>query len=42
MKTLLEKIKSFRLNDKRILLVVVIVVLVFLMMDFNNRMVTML
>ncbi len=34
-----EKIKKFNWADRRIILIVVIVILVFLMMDFNNRMV---
>ncbi len=42
MQSLLSKIKQFKWNDRRILLVIVIVILVFLMMDFNNRMVRML
>ena len=36
-----EKIKKFNWADRRIILIVVIVILVFLMMDFNNRMTSM-
>ena len=42
MKSIWEKIKQFNWTDRRFLLVVVIAALVFLMMDFNNRMVNML
>ena len=39
MKNIWEKIKKINWADRRIVLIVVIVILVFLMMDFNNRMV---
>jgi len=39
MQSFKEKIKQFRWNDRRIILVFVIILLVLLMMDFNNRMV---
>lgn len=42
MKKILEKLRSFIWADKRLLLVVVLAVLVFMMMDFNNRMTVML
>lgn len=42
MKTLWEKIKQINWADRRLITVIVIVVLVFLMMDFNNRMTNML
>lgn len=42
MKTVLEKLKSTKWADKRFLLVVALAVLVFMMMDFNNRMTVML
>jgi cell division protein FtsB len=34
-----EKLKQFHWNDRRLILVVAIILLIFLMMDFNNRMV---
>ncbi|MGV8050071.1 MAG: septum formation initiator family protein [Anaerolineaceae bacterium] len=42
MQSLLDKLKQIKWTDRRFILVVVIVILVFLMMDFNNRMVRML
>jgi len=39
MKNIWEKIKQINWADRRVFLVIAIVVLVFLMMDFNNRMV---
>ena len=39
MKSILEKIKQIKWADRRVFLVIAIVILVFLMMDFNNRMV---
>ena len=42
MKKFWEKIKSILWADKRLLLVIVLAVLVFMMMDFNNRMTVML
>ena len=39
MKKLWEKIKQVNWTDRRVLLVIGVVVLVFMMMDFNNRMV---
>ncbi len=42
MKNIWEKIKSVIWADKRLLLVIVLAVLVFMMMDFNNRMTVML
>jgi cell division protein FtsB len=42
MKNILEKLRSIIWADKRLLLVVVLAVLVFMMMDFNNRMTVML
>jgi cell division protein FtsB len=42
MKSALDHIKASRLADRRLLLIVVLIILVFLMMDFNNRMTTML
>ncbi len=39
MKKIWEKIKQINWADRRVFLVIAIVVLVFLMMDFNNRMV---
>lgn len=41
MKDLWEKIKKINWADRRLITIIVIVVLVFLMMDFNNRMTTM-
>mgnify|MGYP000899688098 CR=1 FL=1 len=41
MKELWEKIKKINWVDRRVITIVVIVILVFLMMDFNNRMTTM-
>lgn len=41
MSTLWEKIKKINWVDRRLITIVVIVILVFLMMDFNNRMSTM-
>ncbi|MCK9246038.1 MAG: septum formation initiator family protein [Anaerolineaceae bacterium] len=41
MKDLWEKIRKVNWADRRLITVVVIVILVFLMMDFNNRMTTM-
>ena len=41
MKEIWEKIKKFNWFDRRLITVIGIVVLVFLMMDFNNRMTTM-
>ena len=42
MKNIWDKFKSIIWADKRLLLVVVLAVLVFMMMDFNNRMTVML
>ncbi|MGI6251409.1 MAG: FtsB family cell division protein [Anaerolineaceae bacterium] len=42
MKKLLQKIKDIKLPTRRIFLIAGIVILVFMMMDFNSRMVTML
>lgn len=39
MKKFWEKIKQINWLDRRVILIIVIVILVFLMMDFNNRMV---
>ncbi|NLB71830.1 MAG: hypothetical protein GX797_07495 [Chloroflexi bacterium] len=41
MSKLWEKIKKFNWLDRNLITIIVIVVLVFLMMDFNNRMTTM-
>lgn len=41
MNDLWEKIKKINWADRRLITIIVIVVLVFLMMDFNNRMTTM-
>ena len=42
MKSALDRVKASRWANRRLLLILVIIVLVFLMMDFNNRMSTML
>ncbi len=41
MKELWEKIKQVNWADRRLITIIVIIILVFLMMDFNNRMTTM-
>ncbi len=41
MNELWEKIKKIKWADRRLITIIAIVVLVFLMMDFNNRMTTM-
>ena len=41
MNDLWEKIKKVNWADRRLITIIVIVILVFLMMDFNNRMTTM-
>lgn len=41
MKDLWEKIKKINWLNRRVITIIVIVILVFLMMDFNNRMTTM-
>lgn len=41
MRDLWEKIKQVNWADRRLITIIVIVILVFLMMDFNNRMTTM-